>query len=261
MSSDNVVDIESRRARRKVRFPTVVFVDKVLPTGTKPPLVRADDDNAYVLKFINDIQGRETTINEVVASVIGDVVGAPVAPWSIVRVPDELRQIIQERIILPGFAFGSRVLETTGVDRMGSTIINVNKDGNINRIPQLIALWHLCNAQDIQVIFDTSDDSRVYSVDHGFWFGSYRRPWELGRKSGFPEIDEVPELREPIADECWDRAIESLDKLDDSVKAMAFDALPSDWGVGAEEVDSLVEFAISRKESAVSILRRHRLGR
>ncbi|MDK8305861.1 hypothetical protein QP866_02370 [Corynebacterium imitans] len=167
MAEDNVLDLSAARQERSPSYPEVVMVDRVIPTGTKPPLVYADDGNAYILKFLTNDHGPEATINEVVVSMVGEAIGAPVAPWSIVRVPEDLRQIINGRIIEPGLAFGSRVLPTVGVDRMGPTIANVNRDGNINRIPQLIALWHLCNALDIQVVFDSSEDNKIYSVDHG----------------------------------------------------------------------------------------------
>ena len=144
---------------------------------------------------------------------------------------------------------------------MGTTFVNVNRDGNINRIPQLIALWHVCNALDIQVVFDSSEDHKIYSVDHGFWFGSHPYPWGLDRSSGFPEIDQVPLLREPIADECWDRAIQGLDNLDDSLKERIFSAIPSEWNVPRTDVEILVDFVISRKSSAISELRRYRQRR
>ncbi|HAT1304053.1 HipA family kinase [Corynebacterium striatum] len=261
MTEDNVLYLSAARQERRPNYPKVVVVDRVIPTGTKPPLVYADDDNAYILKFLNNDHGPEATINEVVVSVIGEAIGAPVAPWSIVRVPESLRQIVGNRIIEPGLAFGSRVLPTVGVARMGPTITNVNRDGNINRIPQLIALWHLCNALDIQVVFDSSEDNKIYSVDHGLWFGSHPYPWGLDRRSGFPEIDEVPLLREPIADECWDRAIEGLDSLDESLKDRIVAAIPSEWNVGRNDVGVLVDFVISKKSSAISELRRYRQGR
>ena len=261
MTENNVLDLSTARQERRPSYPEVVLVDRVIPTGTKPPLVYADDDNAYILKFLENDHGSEATINEVVVSVIGEAIGAPVAPWSIVRVPEDLRQIIDNRIIEPGLAFGSRVLPTVGVNRMGATIANVNRDGNINRIPQLIALWHMCNALDIQVVFDSSEDSKIYSVDHGLWFGSHPYPWGLERRSGFPEIDEVPLLREPIADECWDRAIQGLNNLDNSLKDRIFAAIPSEWNVARTDVEILVDFVISRKSSAILELRRYRQGR
>lgn len=261
VAEDNILDLSAARQERRPSYPKVVVVDRVIPTGTKPPLVYADDNNAYILKFLHNDHGPEATINEVVVSVVGEAIGAPVAPWSIVRVPDDLRQIIDERIIEPGLAFGSRVLPTVGVDRMGSTIANVNRDGNINRIPQLIALWHLCNALDIQVVFDSSEDNKIYSVDHGLWFGSHPYPWGLDRRSGFPDIDEVPLLREPIADECWDRAIQGLDSLDDSLIERILAAIPSEWNVSRNQIETLVGFVVSRKSSAILELRRYRQGR
>lgn len=261
MAEENILDLNAARRERNPSYPEVVLIDRVFPTGTKPPLAYADDGNAYILKFLNNDHGPEATINEVVVSVIGEAIGAPVAPWSIVRVPDDLRQIIDNRLIEPGLAFGSRVIHTVGVDRMGGTITNVNRDGNINRVPQLIALWHLCNALDIQVVFDSSADYKIYSVDHGLWFGSYPFPWGLDGRSGFQEIDEVPVLREPIADECWDRAIKGLDSLNDSLKDRVFASIPSEWKVAPNDLERLVDFVISRKSSAISELRRYRRGR
>lgn len=257
--SGNVIDISSVRAGRNRNRPTIQFVDKVARSGAAPALGRADDGHSYWIKFAkNNPQGPETVVNEVVASVIGKSINAPVAPWSIVDVPIALRQIIGERIIEPGPAFGSRVIHSSEVDRMEMKIPNAFDDGNVNRIPRLMALWGLCNALDVQAVFDGSDDMKIYSIDHGYWFGSYPYPWSMGEPSGFPEIDTIPELRDRIPDECWESAISDLDGLTEETIQVAVDAVPEEWGFPDSDVINLVEFAISRKKEVRREMSRYR---
>ena len=101
-----VIDLESRQ-RLKNR-PQMLFFDRVAPTGARPALGSASDGQDYWVKFAQNDQGSETVVNEVVASIVGDSIGAPVAPWAIVEVPLGLKQILDGRLIVPGPAFGSR---------------------------------------------------------------------------------------------------------------------------------------------------------
>ena len=225
-----VIDLESRQ-RLKNR-PQMLFFDRVAPTGARPALGGASDGQDYWVKFAQNDQGSETVVNEVVASIVGDSIGAPVAPWAIVEVPLGLKQILDGRLIVPGPAFGSRVIHLAEENRMPQGIPHVLSDGNINRIPLMVAMWELCNALDIQAVFDNGDDRKIYSIDHGFWFGSYPYPWKQA------EI--------------------ALEGLNDEVIGRAVEIVPKEWGHEESEIERLVEFAIGRKDNARNQLRRFR---
>lgn len=251
-----VIDLESRQ-RLKNR-PQMLFFDRVAPTGARPALGGASDGQDYWVKFAQNDQGSETVVNEVVASIVGDSIGAPVAPWAIVEVPLGLKQILDGRLIVPGPAFGSRVIHLAEENRMPQGIPHVLSDGNINRIPLMVAMWELCNALDIQAVFDNGDDRKIYSIDHGFWFGSYPYPWKLSEKSMFPQIDHVPMPSREIPDDCWKQAEIALEGLNDEVIGRAVEIVPKEWGHEESEIERLVEFAIGRKDNARNQLRRFR---
>lgn len=255
---DNVIHLSDARAGRSPEYPVINFFDRVAPTGSFPLLGRASDGKFYWCKTLVNNHGPESVVNEVVASVIGQAINAPVTPWSIVRIPDELDGVIigTTRRVYAGLAFGSENIHTSDLDRMDPEIPNVHRDGNVNRVPQLLALWVLCNALDKQVLFDADKDYQIWSVDHGFWFGSHPMPWGMAEMSGFPEIDRKPSLRTSIPQECWQRAIEDLNGLDEDVITASVAAVPSEWGIETAQVEELVRFAIDRKPMAIEELQR-----
>lgn len=76
---------------RPTRRPHVRTVIRVAQhTGTRPFLCYASDENQYWCKIFNGPHGWEGTLNEIVASVIGEQIQAPIRPWKILDIPESL---------------------------------------------------------------------------------------------------------------------------------------------------------------------------
>lgn len=257
---DNVIDLDSARADRESGYPLVQVIDRLATSGASPFLALASDGEYYWCKALRNEHGPEAVVNEVVASIIGETIKAPVRPWKILRVPEEFHgQLIEGRKrIDAGLVFGSLNLHTGDLDRMDPVVPYVELDGNYNRLPNLIALWALCNAEDLQVLFDADEDMQVWSIDHGFWFGSYEKPWGLGDPSERVGRTIIPSLASPIPEKNWNRAIENIDLLNGDVQKTATEVIPEEWRIPKEEISKLVKYAIGRKSYAIGTLEKLR---
>lgn len=166
-------------------------------TGTKPFLGTASDGHDYWCKRVDSDHDFQAAVNEVAASVVGECLKAHVRPWKMIYVPNSLvGQFVgsgNARYRLTGKPlFGSRNLPAGRLHQDFQTIPSPGKDDNYAHIPKLIALWLLCNVQeDLQILRDASDDDSLWSIDHGFWFDSFPRPWQLShldQPGGRPRI-------------------------------------------------------------------------
>ncbi|WPF65695.1 hypothetical protein OLX12_09000 [Corynebacterium sp. 22KM0430] len=226
-------------------------------TGTRPFLCYASDENHYWCKIFHGPHGWEGILNEIVASVIGEQINAPVRPWTILDIPESLvsTQVGEgtQRYRLPDApVFASLALHTADVT---DQLSDINRDGNYDRVPLLIALWYLCNADDLQVLYDDDADRQIWSIDHGLWFGSQEIPWHLAPMTewaGRPSIPRIPTTIPPVH---WDRAINAVDNLSVDVAETITRLLPEAWAVPPEVPARLVRYACERKESTKEKLR------
>lgn len=220
---DNVIDLSSRRNNNPDGKVYLSIAGDPVQTGTHPFLGVASDGNKYWCKRVNSNHGRESAINEVAVSVIGKMIGAQVRDWKIIYIPPSLKNSLvgvgELRYRLDGLPlFGSLLLPAGQLITNPQNIPFVSSDGNYNHIPKIIALWHLCCAgEDIQLLHDTNNDNALWSIDHGFWFDSFPYPWEFPKPRNGHGIGNIPLLRDRIPKTAWDKAIESLDQLDDSL--------------------------------------------
>ncbi|GGH57397.1 hypothetical protein [Rothia aerolata] len=148
----------------------------VADTGERPLLVLASDGSDYWCKDFENRGNRETPINEIVSIEVGKAIGAPVCDWAIVDPPADMAGTRMGQTIVPRLPmFGSKEVKNVLLPENG--IEYITKDDNFQRIPKLVALWLLCNAEDIQIMYAASEDHSIYSLDQGYWFGSH----EMGR--------------------------------------------------------------------------------
>ena len=228
----------------------------VADSNMRPFLAVASDKRLYWCKEIQNPDGYESIINEIVGSEIGRAIGAPIREWRILQVPASLdkARIKKLKTLHEGPVFGTLDIHGGDVDLMDRGIEFIDCDGNYQRIPKLIALWLLCNANDLQVIFDHSDESRVYSIDHGLWFGSEDIMWSLAPPDMRAGQVDLPGLTKPVPAAEWDKAIAKVEELRLDSFSEIMSLFPDEWKVREEEVMSLVKYAIGRKNYTVEKL-------
>ncbi|OFR40946.1 HipA family kinase [Corynebacterium sp. HMSC077D03] len=255
----NIVSLDARRSEKE-RVYVEVIGEVANDTGTRPFLCSASDGNEYWCKRFNNDHGIESTINEVAASVIGRRIDAHIRPWKIIYVPDSLvgKYIgsSTQGYRLPALPlFGSLNLHTGFLHQDPQTIPFVTDDANFNHVPKLVALWALCNVQqDLQFLSDSADDHSLWSIDHGFWFDSHPRPWQFAPLETLVGRTPIPLIREAMPTSGWDKAIESLNRLDNSLKKEISNEMPIEWRIDKANTDKLVDYVLSRKDYTRGLL-------
>ncbi len=240
----------------------LVTATKTADTGAHPFLVSASDGSLYWCKQLKNEHGPQATINEVVCSVIGEAIDAPTVPWEIINVPSDLvgtktpPSAHGVSVILDSLpVFGSRLLPYADIGDLHTRIQFGKSDGNGDRIPRLIALWLLCNAKDLQVLYDATSDMRIYSVDHGMWFGADESPeWFLAPTSHVHAQTEIAHPDSLIPEDSWTKAIEAVADLREDIVKQILEALPPEWGVPESDVATIARYCLSRRDYTIERL-------
>ena len=259
----DIIPIDSKRTPLHRRSVALQLIGKVAKdTGMMPFIGTASDGHDYWCKRVNSDHEREAVVNEVAASVIGQRMKANVREWKIVTVPDWMTGhpvgAGEKRYRLDGRPlFGSLDLHTAVLKRPDNIIPHVGDDSNDRHVPKLLALWLICNVQeDIQVLADEANENTLWSIDHGFWFDSWGRPWgfsELDTPSGKPRL---PRLREKVSQQHWEHATDSLDALDSTLTEEIYTQIPAEWQVKEAEIEKLSRYVLSRVDYTKSELRK-----
>lgn len=253
-NADIVALDDVRRIRNRTKYAVTAL--QLAQTGARPVRFLASDGLTYWCKHPQNPQGVETVVNEVVAAYTANLMQAPVREWAFVEVPDEL---IGTSVpgstdrVKKGPYFGSLTVHSAvEVDE----ISYVDRDNNYERVPRLIALWLLCNAEDIQMMFDLGEDYTLWSLDQGFWFGSHERTWGLGRPDQFAGRPELPSMDTDIPAVHWDRAIAAVEKLTPESFSNLASQIPPGWGIEVPQVNRLRDYILSRRAYTVDELTR-----
>lgn len=258
-------NVFSLSGARKVARPKIRTVISTADTGTLPFLAEADDDTCYWCKTFFNNHGWESVVNELVGSIVGNAIDAPILDWAILDIPSELVGVRTPKsqnghcITLDD----RPVFATANIHANNSQfpLGFLDHDGNYDRVPKLLALWQLCCAEDIQFLYDLSADFKIYSMDHGMWFTSQEENWGLCHHTtiaGRPPVPRIPDLIPRIH---WERAIEATEKLDENLYTTVSSEVPNEWGVKDRDLAQLVDYVLGRKRYTIDQLtknmRRH----
>jgi hypothetical protein len=172
----------------------ILAVEHVRPMrgGAQSHLLRAADGHYYVVKFVNNPQGRRILANEWIAARLARELGLPVPPVAVVEVPLVLLEASPGLVLraagrttpcAAGLQFGSRL---PAADPHAPIYDYLPEPGlelvaNLADFAGMLVFdkW-TCNCNGRQVIYCRSaprQKLRVYMVDQGFCFNAER--WEF----------------------------------------------------------------------------------
>ena len=155
-----------------VRRTKIKLIRYAVDTGEKPFLCTGADNREYWCKNFDESTNGETVVNELVSYEVGRSIGAPVPSWAIIDPGDyaganvypedggKTRLTVVSRKPL----FGSQCIQGVVAS---DDLKYLKRNSNPERIPRLMALWYLCNARDIQMLYQPECKDTIYSVDHG----------------------------------------------------------------------------------------------
>jgi hypothetical protein len=214
--------------------------------GAQSQLLRCSDGEYYVVKFQNNPQGVRILANELLASILAKRLGLPVPECAVVKVSAELIRHTEELVIqlgrgrVPcrsGLCFGSSypknpVANQACLREVHDLVPEGNAVTNISDFVGMLVFdkW-TGNTDDRQSIFFRNQGQFQFTalmIDNGFCFN--------GQEWNFPDAprrgictrryvyDNVTGIE---AFEEWISRLEH--KIDESVLASAFEAIPPEW--------------------------------
>lgn len=253
------------RAALAARRPTVPSVEAMVlvsinrDAGTRPFNFVGSDRNRYWAKWPGNPHGTPSLAAELIVHTLGLRLGAPVAPSTVISVADELMLDIQIDGVRPppGMWFASQVVEDVTEQ---TALESPRAGGDPARLPRLLALWDLCMGEDQQFLYE--GDRRLWSFDHGLWFGG-TAPWRPGALEGcvvpWGEPHWGPRKR-PLSSTELHAAADAVASLDLVDLAFAVGRVPIEWGIPDSQ---LLDFAacVHARRAGVSARLRARATR
>lgn len=247
----NAQVIPMRRPHRTQVVQPLLAADN---TGNRPILCLCKDGSKYWCKNYSD-DWPEVPVNEIVSAEVGKALGAPVLDWAVVDVPASLAgRRVGNAILSRRPMFGS--LEKMGVEH-SYDISSIHKDGNADRIPYLAALWYLCNAEDIQMLYCLAEDEQIWSLDHGYWFGSHEGPRGLYSPSERAGRPDTPAIGRGTSPKAWESAMEAVSDLTHADLAHIANMIPTEWAMDPSEVNDMIAYVLQRVPYTLSTLDDH----
>lgn len=211
-------------------------------------------DDFYWCKMSNNPQGVETVVFEVIVSVIGKALGAPIPDAALVELPDSITDYrYRDGTKISTSGFGSQLVP--GVVE-SDEVQHERKDGNPERLPRLFALSELCMACDFQVMYEDPADHRAYGFDFGYWLDNDEPGWTLdalykGRDRRYTESTWAGvQLR---ADALLDTR-NSVENLTERDIAVAIASVPDEWAAEMGGLSGLAGEIWRRKNCTLEVI-------
>lgn len=192
--------IKLRRTCRDMAasVPVVEALEEVrrMRGGTQSHLMRCSDGGYYVVKFQNNLQGKKTLVNELLASRIARLMNLPIPEFSIVSVSPDLIRYTEDLVVelrhsripcQPGLCFGSRHVGDCGSEFSSWRVRDVIPECEFSLIENRNAFAGMlvfdqwtCNIDGRQTVFLRDLERHrlsVYMIDNGLCFGGEN--WEF----------------------------------------------------------------------------------
>jgi len=228
--------------------------------GSQSHLMRCDDGELYVVKFLNNPQHPRVLANELLATVLAHVVGLPVASGVLVDVSPRLIESTRELTIhlkditIPcqsGVQFGSRYV----VDPLQGKMFDyfpVNMLGQVRNIETFAGMlafdkW-LGNVDTRQVVFWRRSRQKKYTagfIDHGYCLnaGEWNFP-DHPLRGTYPDNQVYAEVYGWESFEPWLSRVENLEEH----RLLTCSAmLPQEWFGTSQELHKVMRELAHRR--------------
>lgn len=224
--------------------------------GSLPFKALASDGNVYWIKMVDNRQSARVPVTEQIISGAGRLIGAPVCEVNLITIPVDFDGDVLDNgtMVRSGIAHGSLDLPNSSFDKWYEPQHRL-RDDNRRRHAGYFALYDWCWGDDMQWLYDLTDDWKTYSHDHGHFLpGS--PSWSIG--SLLKAVD-VPHSVGTDGSDLDDNELERLAvRLDSDVRTdliSVLERIPSQWSVSREELQAIGWFLEYRSVAVAARLR------
>ena len=240
--------------------------------GAQGHLMRASDNNFYVVKFLNNPQHVRVLANDFIVTRLAERIGLPVPqvevvevqPWLIEHTPELNIQLGRQTIpCLPGLQFGSRYV----VDPAEGQVFDYLPEASLPQVKNLqefagmlaIDKW-TCNANGRQAAFWRRGRERKYHatfIDQGFCFNAGEWTFPDAPLRGVYLCNHV--YRDVHGWESFEPWLSRLEHLDEQQIWHCVEGVPPEWyGSNFDALEQLVASLMKRKFRVRELIRQFR---
>jgi hypothetical protein len=220
------------------------------------PVFDVSQDERWYLKAPNNPQGAARLVAaEYIVSAVGRLIGAPVCEVCPMEIPDEFAGISfpTNLTLVPGIGSASRTIPDA---IQNSQLLFRDRDDNRRRHVGVFALFDWCWGDDPQWLNCTTDDERLYSHDHGYYFPPSGGDWTQAEL--LARIDEAHPLAQPDDDLDLAEIVRignALDAVTRPSLSAILSSVPQEWDIPADDLEVLGYFLERRAPDVAARMR------
>jgi hypothetical protein len=208
------------------------------------------------VKAPNNPQGARILVTEYIVSCVGDLIDAPVCTVRPITIPDDFDgfQVVNGPKLAGGIASASR--EIADAIEMRPALLYRDRDDNSRRHAGVFALFDWCWGDDQQWLAVETDDHRLYSHDHGFYFPPGGAEWS--KDSLRASVDVPHPLMVPpdgLQTDELERLADALDEVDAADLQPILLSVPAPWDVSDDDLQALCSYLTTRAPQVAARIR------
>lgn len=260
-----VRDTRSCLNRFSVPNATLGLPGKPVNGGSGPRYYLFDDGIQRLVKWFPSHHGKRMCYNELIASRLGQLIGAPVLRGSVVFVPDEIIPDDHRSTAKPGFQFG--VYRMRGENFLPTTHYQEIENRSELASAAVLLAWldvddhnrrpgHNQWLQRMEIMIDGSAtrESKLFRlVDLGWAFCD--GDWTAATVAGISDSHALPlHMAELLAQSEIDRTIESLMEIsEDDIRGCLVE-FPKEWKISRNDVKAVAARLIETRPKLADII-------
>lgn len=228
------------------------YIGEIGRGRTNPKLIKCNDGNIYVVKFMN-AEFKRSIINEWMAYQLGKLINFPMPDCEIISIPDALIPSTEslKTGVLPGLAFGSFFKKNISVNDLSLAYCK-----NINNLADMLIfdMWiHNRDRNKNNMIIVNDPQPRLLFIDHDKAFCG--RIWEdcdlikysknINPKWSKNQIYFMKHLKNI---DLFQNTLQLIQSLTIAQIREAVYSIPGEWNLKESEQEYLIDFLLQRRE-------------
>ena len=224
--------------------------------GCLPFKALGSDGRVYWIKMLENGQSPRVPVTEQIVSQCSSLIDAPVCETSLISIPADFDGDVLDNgtVIRGGVAHASLDLGNCSFDKWYEPQHRL-RDDNRRRHVGYFAMFDWCWGNDMQWLYDLTDDWKTYSHDHGHFLPDSPDWTTASLEKSVHIAHEIGTDGENLDDNELQRVIRRLDQVSRDELAQILSRIPVGWPVTDSELETVGWFLEVRSTDVATRLR------
>lgn len=239
-----------------IRVEAILEAQSPSRGGSLPFQVLATDGKIYWVKMSHNKQGPKMLATEQIVAACGRLLGAPVCETALIEIPEVFDgdALDNGTVLRAGIAHGSLNVDNSLFDKWHTPQYR-DQDDNRRRHAGYFALYDWCWGEDMQWLYDASDDRKTYSHDHGHFLPGGPE-WTISSlEQNVDNPREIDALERGLDHRELARIADLLDNTGRETLCEIVRCIPEEWQLEVAELEAVGWFLERRRSGVAQRLR------